>query len=336
MRKILVTGGAGFIGYNISKILSEDLGNEVHIIDDLSKGEMDEEFKSLIERSNVTFHKMDLTNLNTYSRIDSEYDQIYHLAAIVGVKKVTENPSLTIKVNTLSTIYLLEHMKRMSSKPKILFASSCENYAGSIKKCNVKVPTPENVPLCIEDIYNPRWSYAASKILGEIACINYSKQFGFNTTIVRYHNIYGPRMGTQHVIPEFILRLKNNSDKFEMYGGQQYRSFCYVSDAAKMTINLMNNDKANNNIINVGNDKESLKIEHIGKELTRLMNINPVFIEKGAPEGSTESRIPDLRIIKELASYINEVSFSDGLVNTYVWYKKRYELERDSKGFIGH
>ena len=335
VRKILVTGGAGFIGYNISKILSEDEVNEVHIIDDLSKGEMDKEFKSLIERSNVTFHKMDLTDLNTYSKIDSEYDQIFHLAAIVGVRKVTENPALTIKVNTLSTIYLLEYMKRMYSNPKILFASSCENYASSIRKCNVRVPTPENVPLCIEDIYNPRWSYAASKILGEIACINYSKQFGFNTTIVRYHNIYGPRMGTQHVIPEFILRLKHNSEKFEMYGGQQYRSFCYVSDAAKMTINLMNNNKANNNIVNIGNDRECFKIEYIGKELTRLMNINPVFIEKGAPDGSIESRVPDLKILKGLGSYVNEVSFSDGLVNTYEWYEKRYELEPDSKGFIG-
>lgn len=324
MQKILVTGGAGFIGYNISKILSEDEENNVHIIDDLSKGEMDDEFRSLIEKSNVTFHKMDLTDSKTYSEIDSEYDQIYHLAAIVGVKKVTENPALTIRVNSLSTIYLLEHIKSMTGNPKILFASSCENYAGSINKCNVQVPTPEDIPLCIEDVFNPRWSYAATKILGEIACLNYSKQYNFDATIVRYHNIYGPRMGTQHVIPEFILRLEKNKTEFEMFGGDQYRTFCYVTDASKMTIDLMNNKKANNKIINVGNDQDCVKISLIGEKLSQIMQISPVFIERGAPRGSIEKRIPDLKLIKELGAYTYEVPLNQGLINTFEWYKKRY------------
>lgn len=324
MKKILITGGAGFIGYNISKILSEGHENDVHIIDDLSKGEMDNEFKSLIERNNVSFYNMDLTDLNTYSRIDHEYDQIYHLAAIVGVRKVTENPSLTIRVNSLSTIYLLEYIKNMTCSPKILFASSCENYAGSIKNCNVKIPTPEAIPLCIEDVYNPRWSYAVTKILGEIACLNYSKQYGFDTTIVRYHNIYGPRMGTQHVIPEFILKLKKDPTELEMFGGHQYRTFCYVTDAAKMTINLMNNKSSNDKIINIGNDFESIKISSLAKKLSQIMQISPEFVERGAPLGSTEKRIPDLSQIKELRSYISEVSLSKGLAYTFAWYDENY------------
>ena len=324
MIRILVTGGAGFIGYNISRILSENIENDVHIIDDLSKGEKDEEFKKLIEKSNVTFYEMDLTNLDTYPEIEMEYDQIYHLAAVVGVRKVTENPVLTVKVNTLSTIYLLEHIKKMENSPKILYASSCENYAGSIKSCNVQVPTPEGIPLCIEDVYNPRWSYAATKILGEIACLHYSKQYGFDTTVVRYHNIYGPRMGTQHVIPEFILRLKKDPKKLEMFGGYQYRAFCYVTDAAKMTINLMNNKKANNKVVNTGNDRECVEISSIGKKLCQLMGISPKFVEKGAHEGSTEKRIPDLKLIRELGDYVSEVSFSQGLINTFKWYDERY------------
>lgn len=325
MRRILVTGGAGFIGYNISKILAEDVENEVYIIDDLSKGEKDEEFKKLIEKSNVTFYELDLTNLDTYSEVEMEYDHIYHLAAVVGVRRVMENPVLTLRVNTLSTIYLLEYIKEMKNSPKILYASSCENYAGSIKSCNVQIPTPEDAPLCIEDVYNPRWSYASSKILGEIACLHYSKQYGFDTTIVRYHNIYGPRMGTQHVIPEFILRLKKNSRKFEMFGGYQYRTFCYVTDAAKMTVNLMNNKEANNKVVNIGNDQEVNKISSIGEKLCQIMGISPKFVEKGAPEGSTETRIPDLKRIRELGDDISEVSFSQGLINTFKWYDERYK-----------
>ena len=325
MRRILVTGGAGFIGYNISKILAEDIENEVYIIDDLSKGERDDEFKKLIEKSNVTFYELDLTNLDTYSEIEIlEYDQIYHLAAVVGVRRVMEDPVLTLRVNTLSTIYLLEHIKKMENRPKILYASSCENYAGSIKSCNVQIPTPEDAPLCIEDVYNPRWSYASSKILGEIACLHYSKQYGFDTTIVRYHNIYGPRMGTQHVIPEFILRLKKDSRKFEMFGGYQYRTFCYVTDAAKMTVNLMNDEKANNKVVNIGNDQEVIRIASIAEKLCQIMGISPKIIEKGAPEGSTEKRIPDLKLIRELGDFVSEVSFAQGLNNTFDWYDKRY------------
>lgn len=267
---------------------------------------------------------MDLTNLNTYSEIEMEYDQIYHLAAVVGVRKVTENPVLTVKVNSLSIIYLLEHIKKMGNSPKILYASSCENYAGSIKRCDAQVPTPEDIPLCIEDVYNPRWSYAVTKILGEIACLHYSKQYGFDTTIVRYHNIYGPRMGTQHVIPEFILRLKKDPEKLEMFGGYQYRAFCYATDTAKMTINLMNNKKANNKVVNIGNDQECIKISSIGKKISQVMKISPKFAEKGAPEGSTDTRIPDLKLIKELGDYVSEVSFSQGLINTFKWYDERY------------
>jgi len=324
MRRILVTGGAGFIGYNISNILAEDVENEVHIIDDLSKGEKDEEFKVLIEKSNVTFYERDLTDLDTYTEIEMAYDQIYHLAAVVGVRKVMENPVLTLRVNALSTIYLLEHIKKIKYSPKILYASSCENYAGSIKSCNVQIPTPEDAPLCIEDVYNPRWSYATTKILGEVACLQYSKQYGFDTTIVRYHNIYGPRMGTQHVIPEFILRLKNDTRKFEMFGGYQYRTFCYVTDAAKMTINLMNTEKANNKVVNIGNDQECVKISSIGDKLSQIMKISPKFAEKGAPKGSTEKRIPDIKQIRALGAYVSEVSFSQGLINTFEWYDERY------------
>ncbi|KKL07152.1 hypothetical protein LCGC14_2588880, partial [marine sediment metagenome] len=287
------------------------------------KGKKDEKFLELIEKPNVSFSKLDLSVLKCYSKIDSDYDQIYHLAAIVGVRKVTQNPVLTIRVNTLSTIYLLDFIKKMKNKPKLLFASSCENYAGSIKYSGIKIPTPEDIPLCVEDIYNPRWTYASSKILGEIACIQYSKQYNFNTTIVRYHNVYGPRMGTQHVIPEFIIRLKENPYNFEMFGGYQYRSFCYVEDAAKITTNLMNNPMANNLVVNIGSE-HSILISCLAKKLFHLMNIAPDVIEKGAPKGSIEKRQPNLELIKRLGEYVSKTTFDEGLKKTYEWYNEIY------------
>ena len=319
MRKILVTGGVGFIGFYITKILSEDDRNIIHVVDDLSKSGLDDQFKNLLHKSNVKFFQNDLTDLGTYNRIDANYDQIYHLAAIIGVKKVTNNPVLTIKTNTLSTIYLLEFISKMPKHPKLVFASSSENYAGTINSFGGPIPTPEKVPLCIQDIFNPRWTYAATKILGEIACIQYSMKYGFDTTIVRYHNVYGPRMGTQHVIPEFVLRLKQNPRVLNMFGGNQKRSFCYCTDAAKMTINLMNCVKSNNLVVNIGNP-ESFCISYIAKEISRIMGTHPKIKENGAPEGSVEERIPDLSLIQGLGAFVAEVPFSEGLKKTSEWY----------------
>lgn len=323
MNRILVTGGAGFIGYILSKILSENKSNELLIIDNLSKAKADDDFLTFIDESNVSFLGLDLSELKSYSNLEKEYAQIYHLAATVGVKEVTENPVLTLRNNTLSTIYLLDFIKEMEKKPKFLFASSCENYAGSILNCNVKIPTPEKVPLCINDIYNPRWSYAASKILGEIACINFSTMNNFRSTIVRYHNIYGPRMGTQHVIPEFILRLKKDPSKLELYGGYQFRSFCYVEDAARMTIKLMENKNANGKVVNIGADNY-VNIKSLAKEIAKIMNISPSLIENGAPRGSINKRKPSLKLIKELSAFVSNVSFKEGLERTYNWYNEHY------------
>ncbi|HEY3272426.1 MAG TPA: SDR family NAD(P)-dependent oxidoreductase [Methanocella sp.] len=320
MKKILVTGGAGFIGYNICRMLAEKEGNHIYIMDNLSKAGMDEEFQGLIKNRNVTFYNLDMTDPASFDRIQQEYDQIYHLAAVVGVRKVTENPDLTIRVNTLSTIYLLEMIKRAGNRPRILFTSSSENYAGSLKHCNVAVPTPENIPLCIEDIKNPRWSYAASKIIGEIACYHYAEMYGFESIIVRYHNVYGPRMGTQHVIPEFIRRLKDTPGRLDMFGGYQYRSFSYVTDAARMTIGLMNNDRAPGKVINIGNDLEQIRIADIGIQLCTIMGISPEIVEHGAPDGSVGVRMPDLTTIRELGAYVFDIPFHDGLLSTYEWY----------------
>jgi len=320
MKKILVTGGAGFIGTVVTEILSHDDNNLIHIVDDLSSGKNDDDFKKILLRKNIVFKKLDLSDARSYRKLNEEYDDVYHLAAVVGVSRVTKNPVLTLRVNTLSTIYLLDHLRKMKNKPKILFASSCENYAGSVKHCRISFPTPEEIPLCIEDVYNPRWTYACTKILGEMSCIFYAKEYGFDFTVIRYHNVFGPRMGTQHVIPQFILRVMDKPIEFEMHGGDQYRTFCYVTDAAKMTINLMNDPKANGLVVNVGNDHDYIKISSLAKKIFSIMCVKPKLIEKGAPQGSVNRRRPDLSKIKSLGDFVQEVSYDEGLRKTIQWY----------------
>lgn len=325
MKKILITGGAGFIGSKIADLLDKDKNNHITILDDLSKGNLDDYFVNIIEKKNVDFIEKDLSKKESLNDIKCNFDQVYHLAAIVGVRKVTENPVKTIKVNTQSTFNLLDYISESNKKPKLLFTSSCENYAGTMNRFSISIPTPEDVPLCIEDIKNPRWTYAASKILGEVACYHYAKEFQFEITIIRYHNVYGPRMGTQHVIPEFILRLKQNGQEFHLYGGNQFRAFCYISDAALMTINLMEEQKANGLIVNIGNDKDEVKIQDIAKMICSEMNLNPIFREHGAPKGSVKRRVPDLSLIKKLHCFVYNIPLKKGIQETVKWYLHDYK-----------
>lgn len=323
MKKILVTGGAGFIGYNISRILSDDPDNAVVVADDFSRGSKDDHFRKLLERDNVDLIGIDLCNRDEFGKLDCGFDQIYHLAAVVGVRNVMENPVKTVRTNSLSVINLLDHISEMKEKPKLLFTSSCENYAGSVKTCDVPIPTPEEVPLCIEDVFNPRWTYASSKILGELSCIHYSREYGFDAGIVRYHNVYGPRMGTEHVIPEFILRFRERKDEYPLYGGYQSRSFCYVDDAARMTINVMNNPRVKCDIVNVGSDQDVLIIKDLAEMIMKILDNDGKLIEEGAPDGSVSKRIPDLSRIRDLGSYVYNTSMDDGLKQTVEYYLKQ-------------
>jgi UDP-glucose 4-epimerase/UDP-glucuronate decarboxylase len=253
--------------------------------------------------------------------IEFNFDKVYHLAAVVGVGEVMKNPVNTLKVNTLSTFNLLEKVVHSNKKPKILFTSSCENYAGTVNFFNYNIPTDENVPLCITDITNPRWTYASSKILGEICFYHYGKEFGFPTTIIRYHNVYGPRMGNQHVIPEIFQKLKKNPDQLEIYGGNQFRTFCFVQDAADMTINVMDSDKSNFKIVNIGSRNNEVKIIDLINEIIKILQVNPEIIDHGAPSGSVERRKPDINFIESIGCFSERVNFKDGLQQTIEWYR---------------
>jgi len=320
LAKILVTGGAGFLGFSLSKLLAKE-GHEITICDNLFRGKMDEELKELIDLNNVSFVNCDLTKADELSKLEKSYDYVYHLAAIQGTKYFYEIPHKVLRVNILSTINILDWVANRKIK-KILFASSSETYAGAMEVFGLSIPTPEDVPLVIENVKNPRRSYAGSKIIGELLFINYARKFKFNMSIVRYHNIYGPRMGYEHVIPEFIVRSLKKEDPFKIFGGKQTRAFCFVDDAIKATKLVMESDKTNNEIIHVGNDKEEITIVDLAKKVFDIAKFHPKLDVRPAPEGSVERRCPDISKLKELTDFEAKISLDGGLRKTYEWYNK--------------
>ena len=319
-KKALITGGAGTIGYFLGKSLAEQ-GQEITIADNLFRGKMDSEMKELLQMPNVKFLELDVTDFNQFIKLDSDYDYVYHLAAINGTKNFYEIPERVLKVGVLGVINILEWFKEQK-KGKILFSSSNEGYASFINLTGGPIPTPETVPLCIDDVLNPRWSYAGSKIIGELLFINYSRAFKFPMSIIRYHNSYGPRMGKEHVIPEFLMRVIKKEDPFKIFGAETSRSFCYITDSILATQQVMESEKTNNEIVHIGNSKEEITILNLAKKMFDLFNFHPQNLEiHDAPQGSVKRRCPDLTKIRELVDYQPLVSLDEGLKETYNWYK---------------
>ena len=256
MKKVLLLGGAGFIGLQIAKELSAREDHHVVICDNLFRttGEKDEALVSLESLPNVTVIEADLTTAEAYESLPKNIDEAYMLASIVGVDYANNVPHEIVRINTAIIFYSLEWLREVKPK-KVLFTSTSECYAGTIEEFDYAIPTPEAVPLCISDIKHPRFSYAVTKMLGECGVINYAHSGYFESVVVRYHNVYGPRMGFKHVIPHVVQRFLDKETPFKLYGHDQTRSFNYIDDAVTGTIAAMEKG-GNREIYHIGAGEE--------------------------------------------------------------------------------
>jgi UDP-glucose 4-epimerase/UDP-glucuronate decarboxylase len=169
----------------------------------------------------------------------------------------------------------------------------------------------------------PRASYALSKMATELLLRHYSRSHGFAARITRYHNVYGPRMGYDHVIPQFIERLLAGEDPFTIYGAYQSRAFCYVDDAVEATMRLAALRTADPVVMNIGNDREELQIVDLARRLFDVAGRSPALRIEPPPPGSPERRQPDIGRLRELTGFEPRVQLDEGLRRTYAWYRQR-------------
>lgn len=323
MKKVLIIGGAGFIGFNIASFL-QNKDYEITIVDNLSRGQLDLHLQELIGHENVSFIQADLTIPSEFNKFNQDYDQLYMLAAVVGVNNTLKNPADIIRVNTALTLNVLEWLKEGSVK-KVVFSSTSENYAGTIDEFGYKIPTPEEVPLSIVDISHPRYTYAVTKILGESGFLTYSKAYGFDVVIVRYHNVIGPRMGFKHVIPHLAERfLINQENPFLMYGHDQTRSFCDIEDAVAGTVGAIECSKSNGNIYHIGSQEE-ISIEELIKETGKYFEYEGEYQIAPTFPGSTARRCPDISKAKNHFGFNPNVHWKESLKKTLQWYEEYFK-----------
>jgi UDP-glucose 4-epimerase/UDP-glucuronate decarboxylase len=204
---------------------------------------------------------------------------------------------------------------------RLFFVSTSEVYAGGVSAGVLSVPTPETVPLMVQDVAAPRFAYGISKMLGEAAVIHTARAKGIPYVIGRFHNVYGARMGIDHVIPELLLRDIRREDPFRVYGTEQSRAFCHVDDATNAMQRLMTTDAATGEIVHIGNDTEETNIGDLTKLVLHVADFNPDLDSVPAPSGSVARRCPDLTKLRALTGYEPTVSLDEGVRRTFKWYR---------------
>ena len=315
--RVLITGGAGFIGSHLADAYLER-GDEVYVIDDLSTGSIDN-IQHL--KNNPRFHYTieSVHNQPIVAELVDQCDVIFHLAAAVGVKLIVESPVRTIETNVRGTEVVLALANK--KKKKVLIASTSEVYGLS-----EQVPFREDGNLVMGATTKGRWSYACSKAIDEFLALAYWREKKLPTIVVRLFNTVGPRQTGQYgmVIPTFVKQALAGRP-ITVYGdGKQTRCFGYVGDVIKALIKLMDNTAAVGQVFNIGSDQEVtiLELAHMVKELTNS-DSEIIFVpyDEAYEEGFEDMprRVPDITKVNSLVGFRPEVSL-DGILQTVIGY----------------
>lgn len=328
MSKVLITGGAGFVGYHLAKRLAND-GHEITIADNFFRGKRDADFLALLAQPNVTLVEGDLSRRDAWDGLGQGYERVYHLVGINGTRLFYEIPHEVLRIGISSTMHVLDWFIKENgvSDAKILYTSSNEAYASALEAFgSLPLPTPEAVPLVVADTYNPRWSYGAQKLIGELFFIHYANAHNFRMSIVRPHNFYGPRAGYEHAVPGVISRIVARQEPFEIFGADETRSFCYIDDAVEAIERVMESPATDGGTYHIGSNEET-NMGDLTEQLLAVMNHEPKEkIVRQSPSGSVKRRLPDVSKIARDTGWESRTSLSDGLLRTVEWYRK--DLER--------
>ena len=296
--KILITGGAGFIGSSLAEYLLEKTQAQVVVVDNYLTGRQ----QNLPSSDRFRFIKADANDFNDISSIFQTFgfDYVFHYAAVVGVKRTLENPVMVLD-DLLGITNVLKLCKNTGVK-RVFYASSSEVYGEP-----VHLPQHEhNTPL------NSRLPYAVVKNAGESFCRSYFQEYGLEYTIFRFFNTYGPKQSPDFVVSRFINAALENKP-MTIYGdGQQTRTFCYIDDHLEATVGCLTNKMYINDVVNIGNDHE-ISVLELARVIKKITNSDSEIVHLASlPEGDMTRRQPD---IKKMECLLNRpfTSLEEGL-----------------------
>jgi nucleoside-diphosphate-sugar epimerase len=314
-RRILLTGGAGFIGTALAKRLLEE--NTVVVLDNCARNSLSQ--TDLASHPNLLFTRGDVLDLPTVQAAARGCDMIVHLAAIAGVDTVMSMPVTTMRVNILGTYHVLEAALENPSIERFVDLSTSEvfgAYAYKVREADIT---------SLGAVGEARWTYAVSKLATEHLAHNYHKQFGLPTVSVRPFNIYGPGQVGEGAIHRFIVQALSGDDITIHNDGSQIRAWCFVDDIVEGLLACLHRPEAIGQAFNVGNPRSVVTIYNLASEIVRLCKSRSriAFVEWN--KADVELRIPNIDKARQLLDYEPRVDLEEGLLRTIAWYRNRVE-----------
>ena len=313
-KRILLTGGAGFIGSTLAERLVGN--NEILIYDNFSRDSL--KYKKL-KTGDLKIICDDVLNFDSLRKACEDFkpEIVIHLAAIAGIDTVIIDPVKTLDVNINGTLNLLKALKKYSGKlERFLDFSTSEVLGAYAYKSNEKSQTN------FAPVGEGRWTYSISKVTGEHLVHSFYKQHGYPCVTIRPFNIYGPGQVGEGAIQIFIKNVVKGKN-IEIHGeGDQIRSWCYIDDMVDGIDLCLTNKKAVGEVINIGNPKGTITISSLAEKIVFLCKSKSkiVYIPKNYVD--VELRIPSIDKAKELLGFNPKVDLNEGIIRTYEWYSK--------------
>ncbi|KJZ82753.1 Integral membrane protein [Clostridium sp. IBUN13A] len=312
-KRILLTGGAGFIGTKLCKLLSDD--NTILLYDNLDRNSIKN--TTLLDKSNIKLVEGDILNFQHLKSVVEEFcpEIIIHLAAVAGIDTVIKSPVNTMKVNMIGTYNLLESVKDLKIERFVDFSTSevFGSYAYKVEETHTTNLAP---------VGEARWTYSVSKLAGEHLAHSYYKEYGLPIVTVRPFNIYGPGQVGEGAIHQFVVRAINN-EQIQIHGdGDQIRSWCYIDDFVDGIMLCLTKEEAIGNSFNIGNPRATVTISMLAESIKRIADSNSEIVHVPKEYVDVELRIPSIEKAKKVLSYSPKYDLTEGLKETIEWYRR--------------
>ena len=313
-KRVIVTGGGGFIGAYLVKRLVAD-GWDVAVVDSMVRGDASR-FAEVA--SDVELFTCDVRDQDALEKAFNGAEVVMHLAAINGTENFYKQPELVLDVGLRGALAVV-NAGRAVGVPDLVVASTAEVY-----QTPSVIPTPEDVPLMLPDSLNPRYSYGGGKIVSELIAFNYGQDHYRQVQVFRPHNVFGPNMGWKHVEPQFITRAlaaqAAGDPTFPIQGdGTETRSFCYVDDIVEGILTMYEKG-GHREVYHIGSDEE-ITIRDLAAKIGKIVGIDLDIRAGELQAGGTKRRCPDISKMRALG-WSPAVNLDEGLERTVAWYRE--------------
>lgn len=315
-RRLLLTGGAGFIGSHLAERLLPN--NHIVVLDTLRRNALGP--AGLDRHPNLTLIEGDVTDKATVERAMAGCDVVIHMASIAGVDTVLKNPVLTMRVSMVGTMNVLEVAHAQGGIRRLIDFSTSEvfgRYAFHVTEWDATT---------LGAVGEARWTYAVAKLATEHLAMNYWKQYGLPTVSIRPFNIYGPRQVGEGAVHHFIVRALRGEPLQIHNDGSQIRAWCYVDDIVEGILLAIAKDEAIGHAFNIGNPRSTLTIHSLAREIMRLSSSGARLEFVTREQADVELRIPNIEKARDLLGYRPRVDLEEGLLRTVYWYRHHMGL----------